>query len=125
MVTKYFMANRVRELRKEAKLRQEDLAQRVGVSRQTIIALEGGRLANPSMMTCLMIARVLDQPVEYLFYLVPTRDNKHPDSSESMGNVASQESSVEAQPALPGAMRPMDDDPDGSDDRPHAVLDFG
>jgi putative transcriptional regulator len=37
------MDNRVRELRTAAELRQEDLAERVGVSRQTIISIEGGR----------------------------------------------------------------------------------
>lgn len=68
-----YVVNRVREIRKKLGLRQEDLAREVGVSRQTIIALERGREVNPSIQTCLLIARVLREPVDFLFYLVPAR----------------------------------------------------
>lgn len=37
------MKNRIQELRKAKKIRQEDLAEAVGVTRQTIISLENGR----------------------------------------------------------------------------------
>lgn len=60
--------NRVRELRVKKKLRQADLAQRVDVTRQTILAIEKDRL-NPSIRLSLKIARVLGMPVDHVFYL--------------------------------------------------------
>lgn len=79
MATEDVIQNRVREVRRRLKLRQEDLAHEVGVTRQTIIALERGRLQNPSVMTCLKIAKVLREPVEYLFYLgTPTEAVQKP-----------------------------------------------
>ena len=62
------LANRVRELRRRLKLRQADLAAEVDVTRQTIIAIEKGKL-NPSIFICLKIARVLREPVDYVFFL--------------------------------------------------------
>jgi putative transcriptional regulator len=41
------LRNRVKELRSRLGLRQTDLADEIGVTRQTIIAIEKGRL-NPS-----------------------------------------------------------------------------
>lgn len=60
------MDNRVRELRGEAGLRQEDLADRVGVSRQTIISIEGGRY-NPSLELAWKLSRALGVTIEGLF----------------------------------------------------------
>lgn len=51
-------------------IRQADLARDVGITRQTIIAIEKGRL-NPSVVICLKIARLLREPVDYIFYLEP------------------------------------------------------
>lgn len=70
------LKNRVRELRARLKLRQADLAQEVNVTRQTILAIEKGRL-NPSTLVSLKIARVLREPVGYVFYLehAPERDS--------------------------------------------------
>ncbi|HNY83696.1 MAG TPA: helix-turn-helix transcriptional regulator [Anaerolineaceae bacterium] len=62
------MINRVREIRKMLALRQEDLAQRLGVSRQTIIAIENNRYS-PSLELALRIARLYQKPVEEIFYL--------------------------------------------------------
>lgn len=62
------LKNRVHELRQRQQLRQSDLASRIGVTRQTILAIEKGRL-NPSITICLKIARVLQEPVDYVFYL--------------------------------------------------------
>lgn len=67
----YVLRNRVRELRARLKLRQADLAQEVAVTRQTILAIEKGRL-NPSIALSLRIARVLREPVDYVFYLEHT-----------------------------------------------------
>ena len=45
-----------------------DLAGEVEVTRQTILSIEKGRL-NPSILICLKIARVLREPIDYVFYL--------------------------------------------------------
>ena len=62
------MKNRVKELRARLNMRQSDLAREVDVTRQTILAIEKGRL-NPSILVSLKIARVLREPVGYIFYL--------------------------------------------------------
>ena len=49
-------------------LTQQQLAERVGVTRQTIIAIERGNY-KPSVELALRLARVFDQPVEALFEL--------------------------------------------------------
>lgn len=60
--------NRLKELRARLDLTQEELAQRVGVTRQTIIAIEGKRY-NPSALLALKIAEVFDLPLEEVFWL--------------------------------------------------------
>lgn len=60
------MVNHVRELRSAAGLRQEDLAERVDVSRQTIISIEGGRY-NPSLELAWRLSRALGVTIEDLF----------------------------------------------------------
>ena len=62
------LKNRVRELRTRLDMRQSDLAREIGVTRQTILAIEKGRL-NPSINIALKTARVLREPVDYVFYL--------------------------------------------------------
>lgn len=62
------MRNRIRSLRKESGLRQEDLAKALGVSRQTIIAVENDKY-NPTLELALKMARLLQVPVEELFFL--------------------------------------------------------
>lgn len=47
---------------------QQQLATHVGVTRQTIIALESGRY-NPSLVLALRIAKTFSQPVENIFQL--------------------------------------------------------
>jgi putative transcriptional regulator len=59
--------NRVKELRGAAGLRQEDLAQRVGVSRQTIISIENGRY-NPSLELAWKLSKELGTTIEDLFH---------------------------------------------------------
>ena len=59
-------ANRVRVTRTLAGLTQAELATRVGVSRQTVVALEAGNYA-PSVYLALRIAAVLRTTVEELF----------------------------------------------------------
>ncbi len=62
------LKNRVREFRLKAHLRQADLAHAVDVTRQTILAIEKGRL-NPSMLLGLRIAQALGEPVGKIFLL--------------------------------------------------------
>lgn len=70
MLEKTILRNRVKELRARLELRQLDLATEIGVTRQTILAIEKGRL-NPSVNIALKIARVVREPVDYVFYLAP------------------------------------------------------
>lgn len=63
------LTNEIRRLRFEhEEMTQQDLADRVAVTRQTIIALEAGRYA-PSLPLALRIARVFDVKVENVFQL--------------------------------------------------------
>jgi putative transcriptional regulator len=62
------MDNRLTELRAAAELSQQALADRVGVSRQTINSLEGGRY-NPSLELAVKIARTFGLPVEEVFHV--------------------------------------------------------
>jgi len=67
------LKNRVKELRSRLDMRQSDLAREIGVTRQTILAIEKGRL-NPSINIALKAARVLREPVDYVFYLEIAKD---------------------------------------------------
>jgi putative transcriptional regulator len=61
--------NRVRELRRaHGDMTQQQLADAVGVTRQTIIALEKGEY-NPSLMLALQLAKELDSSVDAIFTL--------------------------------------------------------
>jgi putative transcriptional regulator len=58
--------NSISKLRKEGRITQEDLAVKVGVTRQTIIALEKGNYI-PSVLLALKIAKYFKEPVEKIF----------------------------------------------------------
>ncbi|HEV2081654.1 MAG TPA: helix-turn-helix transcriptional regulator [Brevundimonas sp.] len=60
------MNNRLKVLRAERDWSQADLADRLGVSRQTVNALETGRY-DPSLPLAFKIARVFGQPIEAIF----------------------------------------------------------
>jgi putative transcriptional regulator len=60
------MKNRLRVLRAEADWTQADLAKRVGVSRQAIIAIEGEKF-DPSLPLAIRIARTFGTTVEEVF----------------------------------------------------------
>ncbi|HVU37429.1 MAG TPA: helix-turn-helix transcriptional regulator [Opitutales bacterium] len=60
------MKNHLRVLRAEFNLSQAELADRVGVARQTIIALEAGKYA-PSLPLAFKLSMVFDKPVEAVF----------------------------------------------------------
>lgn len=56
----------MREFRRAARLTQAELGAAVGVSRQTIVSMEGGRYS-PSVYLALRLARHLETSVESLF----------------------------------------------------------
>ena len=60
------MKNRVRELRKLKGLTQEQLAEVIGVSRQTINAIEKEKL-DPSLPTAFKMSKLFDLPIEDFF----------------------------------------------------------
>ena len=60
------MKNRLEELRRARGIRQEELADTLGVSRQTISSLEKGRY-NPSILLAFRIARYFGMQIEDIF----------------------------------------------------------
>lgn len=60
------MKNRLEEIRKQHGMSQEELADRLAVSRQTISSLENGRY-NPSILLAFKIARLFNLTIEELF----------------------------------------------------------
>jgi putative transcriptional regulator len=62
------MKNHLRPLRQLAKLTQQDLAERVQVSRQTIVSIESGRYV-PSTLLSLKLAYVLEVELKDIFEL--------------------------------------------------------
>lgn len=61
------LKNHLRVARAEKKLSQADLAEMIGVSRQTICSIESGQF-NPTAKLALLICIVLDKRFEELFY---------------------------------------------------------
>lgn len=62
------MESNIRQLRKAAGLRQEDLARALGVTRQTINAIENNKY-DPTLGLAMRLARLLNAPVEEIFRL--------------------------------------------------------
>ena len=60
------MQNRIQKLRKERKLTQSELAEKLEVTRQTIISLVSGRY-NASLILAYKIARLFDLKIEDVF----------------------------------------------------------
>ena len=61
------VTNAIRTLRfTHGEMTQPDLAQRIGVTRQTVIAIEQGRYS-PSLEMAFQIARVFDVPLDDVF----------------------------------------------------------
>jgi len=60
------MNNRLKVLRAERNWSQADLAEQLGVSRQTVNALETGRY-DPSLPLAFKIAKVFGSPIESIF----------------------------------------------------------
>jgi len=68
MATQDTLQNRLRDHRQRRYLTQKMLAESVGVTRQTIIAVEHGRFA-PSVRLALQLAKALETPLEELFWI--------------------------------------------------------
>ncbi|MCF8255225.1 MAG: helix-turn-helix transcriptional regulator [Bacteroidia bacterium] len=62
------MKNRIRQERAEHQLSQQELAEKIGVSRQTIISIETGKYT-PSTELALKLSLVFDKSVNELFSL--------------------------------------------------------
>ena len=61
-----YVHNRVQKMRQERGVTQEEFAEAITVSRQTVIAIEKGRYT-PSVLLALRIAQYFKVPVEKLF----------------------------------------------------------
>jgi len=62
------MKNRLKVERAIKNMTQAELAQRLGVSRQTVNAIETGKYV-PSTVLALKIAQIFEKPVESIFFL--------------------------------------------------------
>jgi putative transcriptional regulator len=60
------MKNRLRELRTQRSWSQADLAEKLGVSRQSVNAIETGRF-DPSLPLAFRLSRLFELPIESLF----------------------------------------------------------
>jgi putative transcriptional regulator len=68
------VTNRIRVLRADADgMTQADLARRLGVTRQTVIAIEQGRYS-PSLEMAFQIARIFGLPLDAVFQYEASRD---------------------------------------------------
>jgi len=65
--------NNLRVLRAMRKITQEDLASTLGVTRQTILAIENGKY-NPSLELAFKIAKYFETSIEKIFLY---NDNAH------------------------------------------------
>ena len=63
----FILTTKLKELRASKNLSQEDLANLVGVRRETIARLEKG-IYNPSLKVAMDIAKVFDKTVEEIFF---------------------------------------------------------
>ena len=66
------MENNLRVLRAIKNITQEDLASSVGVTRQTILAIENGKY-NPSLDLAFKIAKYFETTIEQIFYYKENR----------------------------------------------------
>jgi len=67
--------NKLREFRARYRMTQEELARRVGVTRQTIIAIENGRYL-PSLKLAFKLAKTFNVKIEDLFEYDESEENE-------------------------------------------------
>lgn len=121
------LLTRVRTLRERLGLRQADLAKEAGVTRQTIIAIEKGRL-NPSVVVALRIARALREPVDYVFYLERKCDEgEAKEKKEYRGTDRTQRKKADSVAARVEEKEEEGEESEGPSDHsePPALFDFG
>jgi len=71
-IPKVAIQNQIRALRfGRGQMTQQDLADQIGVSRQTVNAIEGGKYS-PTLELAFRVAKVFDKPVEDVFRCVMT-----------------------------------------------------
>jgi putative transcriptional regulator len=66
------LSNTIRELRAVRSMTQQELADLISVTRQTVIAIEGDKYS-PSLETAFRIAHVFGVPLEQVFQYTPPR----------------------------------------------------
>ena len=69
------MENRLRMLRAERAWSQQDLAERIEVSRQSVNAIETGKY-DPSLPLAFRIAELFDRPIEEIFVSPSRRSSR-------------------------------------------------
>ncbi|MFC1790082.1 helix-turn-helix transcriptional regulator [Patescibacteria group bacterium] len=69
------MNNKIKVFRAEKNLTQENLAQKVNVTRQTILAIEKNKYL-PSLLLAFKIARVFDKEIEEVFLDLDQEENE-------------------------------------------------
>jgi len=100
MVKPTKVTNSIRSLRFErGEMTQADLAKRIGVTRQTIIAIERGRYS-PSLEMAFRIAGVFDVPLDHVF--------QYPQPSTNQGD-QTMEPSTDSAPGRPATGRIVDE----------------
>lgn len=70
MIFKKKLVSKIKELREKEDIKQQELAEMVDVSRQTIYYLEKGSY-NPSLTLSMRISEVFEKPIEEIFYFEP------------------------------------------------------
>ncbi|AZV58062.1 helix-turn-helix transcriptional regulator [Clostridium sp. AWRP] len=70
------MKNRLEEIRKQHGITQEELAQKLEVSRQTIGSLENGRY-NPSILLAFKISKFFNVSIEEIFIYEEDSENEN------------------------------------------------
>ena len=69
------ISNSIRDLRAAHAMTQQDLADRIGVTRQTVIAIEQDKYS-PSLEVAFRIAYVFTVPLDHVFQYAPPRTKK-------------------------------------------------
>lgn len=67
------MINKVKEFRFQKAMKQQELAEQVGATRQTISLIEKGEY-NPSLKLCLAICYALDKTLDEVFWIGENED---------------------------------------------------
>ena len=71
------MGYKIKELRDAKRMTQEELAEKSGVSRGTIVALESGNVKNTTTATLLKLAQGLGTTVDDIFFADDVKSAKH------------------------------------------------